>query len=470
MKIRFGTDGWRGIIAEDFTFAGVEKVALAIGRFLGRDKDKIAVVVGYDTRFLGREFALRAAAVLNSLGIVVYLGSTPHPTPVVAAGILEQKLDGALVFTASHNPACYNGIKFIPHNGAPAGPEVTEAIEGELENINGGEIPKMDPEKAAKEGLLRDWDGRKNYLQRLEQVVDGNLLRENPTRVIINPLFGAGRGYLEEFLGEKGWTCEIRDGHRDPCFGGQMPDPSRQRLAPLSQEIIESSALLGLGLDGDGDRFGIIDRDGSFIDPNQFLFISAFYLLEGRGLQGNIARSVATTHLLDRIAEKFGRQVLETPVGFKYLGKLLTEGEVFLAGEESGGLGLASHLPEKDGILACLLACEIISFYGVSLGEVLNQAREKYGGMVSRRFDISFPPGQRGRLLKAVNELEPGQLDGREVVERKTGDGVKLIMGDGAWILIRPSGTEDLFRMYVEAEKQSSIELLADEVRSFLRV
>jgi len=470
VEIRFGTDGWRGLIAQDFTFANLERVVLAIAHHLGKTKENPKVLIGYDTRFLAREFASRAAGVLNRKGIKVYLGSCPHPTPAVAAGILNLKTDGAIMLTASHNPPQYSGIKFIPRDAAPALPEVTEDIEKELERLQGEEIYTMGKEEAIQQGLFADWNGKKNYLERLRKTIDCNLLEKTPSRVIINPLFGAGQGYLEEFLGELGWKVEVRESGLDPYFGGSMPDPSENRLKELAGEVKKSSAKLGLALDGDGDRFGIIDEEGFYLTPNQFLFLAAFYLLEGRKMRGNLGRTVATTHLLDRIAKEKGLEIIETPVGFKYIGDLLKQRKILLGGEESGGLSIASHLPEKDGILACLLACEMISFYGNSLGEILNQAYNRFGFLASRRYDLAFERNSKESVLKGLKNLAPSQLDGEEVVQRNTIDGVKLILAGGDWALLRPSGTEPLVRLYVESEEEERIQRLAGEIRGILGI
>lgn len=466
MEIRFGTDGWRGLIAQDFTFSNLEKVVSAIAHHLEKTSKNPEVIIGYDTRFLAREFASRAAGVLNRKGIKVYLGTRPQPTPAVAAGILDLKADGALMFTASHNPPQYSGLKFIPRDAAPALPEVTEDIEKELAELQGEEISIMDREEAIKQGLLADWDGKKNYLQRLRKTIDCNLIEKTPTRVIISPLFGAGQGYLEEFLGEFGWRVEVRESGLDPYFGGSMPDPSEDRLKEMAGEVKNTSAKLGLALDGDGDRFGIIDEEGFYLTPNQFLFLAAYYLFEGKKMKGNLGRTVATTHLLDRIAKEKGLEIIETPVGFKYIGDLLKQGKILLGGEESGGMSISSHLPEKDG----LLACEMISFYGKSLGEILYQAYDKFGFLASRRFDLAFERKSREPVLEGLKNLGPGHLDGEEVVQRNTTDGVKLILTGGDWVLLRPSGTEPLVRLYVESREEQRIPRLAGEIRGILGI
>jgi len=470
VDIRFGTDGWRGLIAEDFNFSNLEKVALAISSHLKKKNDNPEVIIGYDTRFLAREFARRVAGVLNDQGIKVYLATGFHPTPAVALGILNLSADGGIMLTASHNPPQYSGIKFIPGDAAPALPEVTEDIEIELEAINREKIGVMEGEKAVERGLIKDWDGKAAYLKKLRETIDCDLLAANPSKVIVNPLFGAGQGYLEEILKEVGWDVSTRESGLDPYFGGSMPDPSKERLKKLSEEIKKGPAKLGLALDGDGDRFGIIDNDGTYLSPNQFLVLASFYFFYGREREGNIGRTVATTHLLDRIAGGKGRDLIETPVGFKYIGNLLKKGKIFIGGEESGGLSIAPHLPEKDGILACLLACEMISFYGQNLGEILKTVNKKFGFLASRRYDINFSGKNREKVLKSLKELSPGNLDGEKVVERNTTDGVKFILDGGDWILLRASGTEPLIRLYVESETKERIPKLAGIVRDILGI
>ena len=468
MTIRFGTDGWRGLLAEDFTFGNLEKVARALGLYLQDLNGERGVVIGYDTRFLAREMAGRVAGVLNNMNIPVYMADSPHPTPVVARGILDMGLAGGIMITDSHNPPQYSGIKFIPEDGAPALPEVTEAIEKKLEKVDQDKIEVMEMEKARSRGLFQDWNGKDKYFQRLKKAARWDILAKNPQRVIVNPLFGAGQGYIEEILDDCGWQVSSRDTGYDPYFGGSMPDPSQRRLQNLSKEVNETGAVLGLALDGDGDRFGVIDRDGTFLSPNQFLFLLAYYLFEGRGEKGHLGRTVATTHLLDRIARSQGQKLIETPVGFKYMGELLKQGLVIMAGEESGGVSLKKHMPEKDGILACILACEMVSFFGQSLEELLDKAYKEYGYLVSRRFDIPYAAEDRENIMRGIKELNPEKLDGEEISERKTIDGTKLVLKGGDWVLLRPSGTEPLVRLYVEAASEERMFNLAGELRNIL--
>ncbi|NLC39151.1 MAG: phosphoglucomutase/phosphomannomutase family protein [Clostridia bacterium] len=469
-KIRFGTDGWRAVMAEEFTFAHVRAVAQGIASHVKKEgRGEQGLVVGYDNRFLGKEFAAAVGEVLAGNGIPVFLTKKATPTPVTAFAITQHETAGAVMLTASHNPPEYNGIKFIPHDAGPALPEVTDAIEAFVqEALTGGEIKRAAREEVEKTPLWQIIDPKLAYLDHLRQLLDWEKMQEAAMKVIVNPMHGAGIGYLEELLTSAGWQVITMNAYRDPLFGGKLPEPTGEVLEDMGSELLARGARLGLALDGDADRFGIIDEDGRYINPNQVLALLYVHLLERRGLVGPVARTVATTHLLDRIAEAHGLGVFETPVGFKYIGRCLLEKGCVLGGEESGGLSIKGHLPEKDGILAAALVAEIVAVTGCSVGANLEDIYGRYGRLVSRRLDVRVPAGEREQLLARVKEYQPAKMGGVPVLGRILVDGTKLLLADGGMVLIRPSGTEPLFRIYVETSSEEKLAQMQKEVREEL--
>lgn len=453
MGIRFGTDGWRGIIAADFTFANLRRVSTAVARYvLEQGGAKRGVVIGYDTRFLAEEFARTVADILSGHGIRVCVTDKAAPTPVVAYSVLRKHAAGAVMLTASHNPPAHNGFKFIPDYAGPALPHITDRITALI------------PEQAAagarapQEELVEMFDPQPEYLEFLAGQVDLAKVKAAGLRLVVNPMHGAGIGYLEKIFADLGLAVIGQRNWRDPLFGGQMPEPKAELLTDLRQAVLANKADLGLALDGDGDRFGIIAADGSYLLPNEVLAILARYLLAERGQRGPIARTVSTTTLLDRIAAKFGEEVIETPVGFKYLAQAMLEQGALLAGEESGGLSIAGHIPEKDGVLACLLMAEVRAHYGKGLSQILADVHEEYGRLYTRRLDIHCSPAAKETVLDQLEHYAPTELGGAAVTAIVKLDGRKYSLADGSWVLIRPSGTEALFRIYGEAQSLAQLE------------
>jgi len=488
--ITFGTDGWRGIIARDFTFANVELVARAVAGYVqARGLAGRGVVVGYDNRFLSDRFAETVAGVLNARGIPVYWAERSLPTPVVAFAIKEYGAGGAVVITASHNPPEYNGFKFIPEYAGPALPPITKEIEENIRKLEGsagggrpgepGPGPGAGAEAApgggepgpaaGAAGQRRVIDPRPAYFAHLRRLIDLEEIGRAGLKVVVDPMYGAGAGFLEEILREAGAQVEVIHNRRDPLFGGVLPEPAGHSLGELRARVKESGADLGLALDGDADRFGIVDGDGSYISPNQFLPLVYEHLLAGKGWRGPVVRTVATTHLLDRIAGAFGEKAYETPVGFKYIGQHLLEKGCLLGGEESGGLSVRGHVPEKDGVLAGLLAAEIVARRRKGLGECLRELWGRYGRLLSERLDLPTTPQQKERLLAVLKDLAPEEAAGKRVRSRLTADGTKLVFEDGSWLLIRPSGTEPLFRIYVEAGTPEEVRQIQDWCRALIR-
>ena len=488
-QIKFGTDGWRGIIAEDFTFDNVRLVTRAITDYVQANYEEgRPVVVGYDTRFLSSRFAREAAGILTAGGVPVYLTQNPTPTPVTAYAVKTYGAAGAVMFTASHNPPEYNGIKFIPHYAGPALPHITEEIEANIKRLQSGvaagpvnpgpnnmiqeEALEMavlkGPAGGRASGKLVEFDPRPEYFRHLATLIDQDAIHKAAPRVVVNPMFGAGIGYLEDFLRQiipsvEGIQCSL-----DPLFGGSMPEPNAKCLGNLTACVINDQAEIGLALDGDADRFGLIDADGSYITPNQFLPLLFHYLLTERGLRGPVVRTVATTHLLDRMASRYGVEVFETPVGFKYIGQHLMEKGCILGGEESGGLSIMGHIPEKDGILAGLLAVEMVARKGKGLGDLMEDIYAEFGRITSERLDLHTTNDKKQAVMEKLRVWNPADLAGKRVVKKIDVDGLKFVLEDGSWILVRASGTEPVFRIYVESESPENISRLQQAVRDSL--
>lgn len=471
MTIKFGTDGWRAIIADEFTFNNVRRVTRAIVNYLQGQGATGEVIIGFDNRFLASEFAGAAAEVLTAGGFTVYLPTRSVPTPVTAWAIKQYRAAGALMFTASHNPPAYCGLKFIPDYAGPAVPAITEAIEKEITTITAGEdVPRLELEKARQKGLLRELQPQEAYLEYLQGLIEGETLKKAGLKVVVDPLYGAGIGYLENFLCRAGCQVHTIHNYRDPLFGGYMPDPGARGLEELARKVKDTGADLGLALDGDADRFGIVDGDGTYIKANEVLYLIMAHLLLYRKYRGPVARTVATTHNLDHLAAAHGLDVIETPVGFKYIAQALMEKSCILGGEESGGMSIRGHVPEKDGILAAALVAELRAVQGRSLAAVLSDLQQHYGRLLSQRTDIEVTSTVKARVLKELPHLEPSSLAGVPVKERLLIDGIKLILTDGSWALLRPSGTEPLLRLYTEAPSEEQLCLLKDEIAAMLNL
>lgn len=483
IKIAFGTDGWRGIIAKDFIFDNVRLVTRAVSKYI-IDQSMVdrGVVVGYDNRFLSERFAEEVAKELNRNNILAYLIDRPAPTPVTAYAVKLYGAAGAVMLTASHNPPEYNGYKFIPEYAGPALPSVTKKIEryikeqqelcvlGKVEKSKGcyDRIAAIDTADA--ENICKKINPYQKYINHIVELIDVDTIREAKLKVVVDPMHGAGIGYLEDILGRLGVGVKSINNYRDPLFGGKMPEPKGELLDELRQEVLKSGADLGLALDGDADRFGIIDKDGNYIIPNQFLSISYHHLMEVRGYSGSAARTVATTHLLDAIAKAYGQHVEETPVGFKYIGQCLYQKGTLIGGEESGGLSIRGHIPEKDGILAGMLAVEITAYNQKSLTDVYKDISRKFGEFYSKRLDIHTTAEEKARVLEILKDLEIKEIAGLGVVKKIAIDGVKLILSDGSWVLVRVSGTEPLFRIYAESSSVNLVDQIHQRMRRYLKI
>ncbi len=468
-RIAFGTSGWRGILCEDFTFDNVKVVIQAIADYLAAsgEQDK-GVIIGYDTRFMGQRFAREAARVLAGAGIKALLCERDTPTPVIAFEILRRKTAGAINFTASHNPPEYNGVKFSPSWGGPALPETTRDIENRANEMLGEvRYRELPLEEAGNRGLLEAIDPRSPYLEALEGKVDFDVIGRLG-KVALNPLYGTARGYLDAPLKQRNIPFVMVNNHLDPYFGGQPPEPSESHIPDFIALVKGDPEIrLGLATDGDADRFGILDSDGSYIEPNYIIALLLDYLIRVRKLEGGVARSVATSHLIDAVAARHGVQVYETPVGFKYIGELISQDKIVIGGEESAGLTIKGHVPEKDGILACFLVAEMVAREGKTVRELLERLYAEVGRFVTRRDNLKLSPALEVAYADKINAV-PAEVAGAKVREVIRIDGTKLLLEDGSWMLFRKSGTEPVVRLYGEAASEARLAEVMAAGRRFI--
>jgi alpha-D-glucose phosphate-specific phosphoglucomutase len=466
--IQFGTSGWRGLIADDFTFANVRLAVNAIAEHVKSKSAKPTILVGYDPRFYSEEFSQLAVHILQEHGIRTLLSETFCPTPAVAYEVMRSHLDGAINFTASHNPAQYHGLKFSSSDAGPALPEVTKDIEARVVKSieNGGAAEAA--AHGAKHKNAEKINLRGPYLERLEELVRFEVLRKAGVKVVVDALHGCGAGYLDRTLTDHGISVRAMRTERDCLFDGTGPDVSEENLAPLRKAVAGSGFAAGLATDGDADRFGVVDCDGTWIQPNHILALLYDYIVESRGWNLPAARSVATSQMIDAAAKARGQSTYQTPVGFKYIGQLIREDKIALGGEESAGLTIRGHVPEKDGILACLLVAEMIAARGASIGEQLKAIFKKLGREFwPIRENLHLSDEQKANAIKKV-AVDSSTLLGRKVVSTDRTDGAKFVFEDGSWMLARLSGTEPLLRLYIEAESAAASAKLAKEATNWI--
>lgn len=469
-KIKFGTSGWRGVIGEDFTFENVRVAVQGIVNFIrNQGIDEGGILVGYDTRFLSEKFAAEAAKVLAFNDFRAYVCNRDAPTPCIAFETIRRGLLGAINFTASHNPPEYNGLKFSPAWGGPALPETTKDIETRANALlEKNSIAAMALSEAKDKGLVEDADLRKSYLDDIRKKVDLEVIRKAKLKVAADLLYGTGRDYLDTALRDAGCVVTTIHGQRDPLFGGHAPEPSEENLAELSGTMKKGRFDIGLAVDGDADRFGILDTDGTYINPNQVLALVLDYLCRTRGWKGGAARSIATSHLVDAVAKKHGIEVYETGVGFKYIGDLLVQGKIIFGGEESAGMTIKDHVPEKDGILACMLVAEMVAKERKSMRDLLKRLYKEVGVILNQRINIRLTEANQkavgDRLSQPLTELGGLRVKGKKT----TADGTKYMIEDDSWVLMRASGTEPVVRLYVESSSEEKIKVLVEAGRKFI--
>jgi len=464
-EIKFGTSGWRAIIAADFTFENVLLATAGIVELLKKSSPHPHVIVGFDTRFQADVFAWECAEFLSSQGVRVSYCQNPVPTPTIAFEIIRRKLDGGINFTASHNPGEYCGLKFSGADGAPALPEITRRIEQNIRELQA--CPKIWNAWTPKLDLIEKIDPAPEYLKALATKIDLPLIQKSGLRISYDPLYGTARAYLDKLLADAGIAVSTIHDFRDVLFGGHPPEPAEEYLEDLRTDMKRHQSTLGLSTDGDADRFGILDAGGAFITPNQIIPLLLDYLIETRGWSGGAARSVATSHFLDAVARKHQRELHETPVGFKYIGELIKANRIVIGGEESAGLTIKGHVPEKDGILACLLVAEMVAQRQKSLKQQLAEIESTVGAFHTVRLNLHLTPELKA-AVKSKLESPPATLEGKPIVELNRTDGLKLILQNGSWILLRLSGTEPVARCYVEAHSLDELKQLTNSARKFV--
>jgi phosphoglucomutase len=469
-QIKFGTSGWRAVMAEEFTFANVRRAVKGIARYVASQKKQGArVIVGRDPRFLGETFCSMAVEILSNHGIRPVVVEEPAPTPAFAYAVVREKADGVINFTASHNPPEYNGIKFSTPDGCPALPEVTSKIEAEIQAGDGEASSSAARAKSNGHGdvAMESLDVKAGYLKRLAEVVDLEKIRKANLRVCFDPMWGAARGYSDGALRDAGVNVATVHDYRDVLFGGHAPEPDDHLLETLRTKMRETDAHVGIATDGDADRFGIVDRDGSFLQPNYVIALLFDYLVESRGWKNGVAKSVATTNLINAIAKARDVPLFETPVGFKYIGELIMQDKIAIGGEESAGMSIRHHVPEKDGILAGLLCCEMVASRGKTLGEQLKALCNQVGSFYPERQNFRLTPEVKTKFTEKLKH-NPKEFCGHSVSEVVRTDGLKLIFEDGSWVCYRLSGTEPVVRVYSEARSERGLQKLSTAAKQWI--
>ncbi len=463
-QIKFGTSGWRAVMAEEFTFTNIRRAVTGIARYVASQKPQAArVIVGRDPRFLGEAFCAMAAEILAAHGIAPLLVAEPAPTPAFAHAVVQSKADGVINFTASHNPPEYNGIKFSTPDGCPALPEVTKKIEAEIVAGDGAPAEASTGTPAQHATL----DPKPGYLKRLGEIIDLEVIRKANLRVAFDPMWGAARGYSDELLRGAGLQVATVHDYRDVLFGGHAPEPDDHLLEDLRKKMRETGAQIGIATDGDADRFGIVDADGTFLQPNYVIAILFDYLVESRGWKNGVAKSVATTNLINALAKHHEVELHETPVGFKYIGELIMQDKIAIGGEESAGLSIRHHVPEKDGVLAGLLCCEAVARRGKSLGEQLKAISNQVGSYFPERQNFRLTPEVKDKFTGKLRQ-DPKDFCGHPVSQVVRTDGLKLVFSDGSWVCYRLSGTEPVVRVYTEARSQKGLEKLSTAAKHWI--
>jgi alpha-D-glucose phosphate-specific phosphoglucomutase len=460
-EIRFGTDGWRGVIAEDFTFANARIVAHAIARYVVRGEDaRKGVIVGYDHRYASDRIAATVAEVISASGTPVWLADKPCPTPTISFLVRYQKAAGGVVITASHNPYRWNGIKYKASYGSSALPSIVAQIEKELEVVLQKGVPPLPPQKE----LIHSLEPRAPYLEALEKLVDWKRLRSAKLRFVFDPVHGSAAGLLPELFRRNGIPCDEIRGTRDPRFGGVHPEPIEPHIEALRQAVVKEKYDAGFCADGDGDRIGAIDRTGVFINPHQILALLVWHLVGTRNLAGDIAKTFSVTKLIDKLAAKFGRKLHEVPIGFKYICELMLEQNILIGGEESGGIGTSLYLPERDATVSALFLAELMAWHGKSLGELLAALHREFGEYHYGRVDLELKPGQKEKAISHFSDGKLSKILSFPVVRREDLDGIKLYLGETGWVMVRASGTENVLRIYSETAKAETTRRVLEAV------
>ncbi len=471
MPINFGTDGWRAVISDTFTFHNLRLVTQAIADAIhsghwhketknGIQPDPNKVVIGFDTRFLSDRFARDVARVMAANGYTVYIAQADSSTPSISYAVKNLNAIAGVVITASHNAPRYNGVKLKSAPGCSSSPDQANRVEIYLnDNQERGRGPNlMEWDQAVDKGLIVSFNPVPDYFQHLRTLIDFDAIAANPPQVVVDSMHGSGRGLIKGIL--TGTGCEVTEirGEMNPGFGGAHPEPIGSHLGPLAGAISTGMGNLGLALDGDGDRIGAMDERGNFVDPHKIMALALKYLVEKRGLKGTAVRTVSTTRMIDRLAQKYDLPVYETPVGFNHIADYMLSENVLIGGEESGGISIQGNIPEGDGVLMGLLIIEMVSVYGKSLYTLVNELLDDVGPAYYQRRDQRLKyPIQKKKMVQYLIDNQPEKIGGVKVNDLQTIDGVKYILEDDSWLLIRPSGTEPVLRVYAEGRTDDMV-------------
>jgi phosphomannomutase len=465
-NIKFGTDGWRGVIAEDYTFANVRKVACAIARYVVRaEKPNAGVIVGYDTRYGSERFARAAAEAVSMSGMPVWVAKDACPSPALSLLVRQRGAAGGIMITASHNPYKWNGVKFKASYGSSALPSIVAQVEEELAKVLANGVPALPPQPER----IQTLDILSPYVETLEKLVDWERIRAAKFRFVSDPMHGAARGLLRGLMTKHGIACDEIRGTRDPLFGGVNPEPIEPHVEALRRAVVAGKYDAGLCADGDGDRIGAMDRDGTFITPHQIFSILLWHLAGTRNIAGDVAKTFSSTKMLDKIAAKFGRKIFETPIGFKYICELMLERDIVLGGEESGGIGTKLHLPERDATVVALLLVEVMAWHRKSLGELVAQLHEEFGEHHYGRVDLELKPGQKERAIEHFSGEKVKKVLEWGVARREDLDGIKLYLDKTRWLMLRASGTEPMLRVYSETTSPHATRQILEEACKVVR-
>ena len=473
MSISFGTDGWRGIIAEGFTFDNVRLCAQGTASLLqAQNKASRGLVVGYDTRFSSAEFAAAVAGVAAANGVVTFLCDRPAPTPAVSYNVVARAAGGGVVITASHNPWRWNGFKYKPDYGGSAGQSAIDDLERHIADAAAsGTVRRAALAQAERQGLLEYVDPESLYLGQVATLVDLDAIRRAGLKLFVDSMHGAGAGYLAKLLEGGSTTVTELRGEPNPAFPGMaQPEPIAHNLQSLMSVVPGEDADLGLATDGDADRLGVVDETGRFLTTLQTFALLCLHQLEVLGNRGPIVRSITMTSMIDRLGEAYGVPVFDEPVGFKHLGPVMMREEALIAGEESGGYAFRGHIPERDGILSALMLLEMMVKTDRSASELLTMLAERAGPHAYERLDIEFEPEEREEIRQRILAASPASLGGRGVERVDRRDGVRWVLDGGYWAMVRFSGTEPLLRIYAEGESPDEVDELLGDTRDIAGV
>ena len=475
-KIHFGTDGWRAVISEDFTFENVKIVAQAIADYVKSQKSKIknkkselhgkklTVVVGYDTRFLSDKYAELISCVLAANGIKVVLSKSPTPTPSVSFNIRHRNFIGGVMVTASHNPARYNGIKYKNHYGSSMTKEATDQMESRLHK---SKIKFIDKKLATKKGLIKIEDIIPVHLRFAKKYVDMPLLKSSRLNILVDSMYGTGAKHIEAILKDTNNKVTTFNGTKDPYFGGRSPEPNEDHLKSTADFVKKRNFHVGLASDGDADRLGVILPNGKVLSGHKVMTVLLLHLLEDRGLTGGVVQTICGTALIDKICKIYGLKTYETSVGFKYIGEIINREDILLGGEETGGVAFKGWLPERDAILSALLVLEMLAKRKKNLTKILDDINKMYGVYIYKRYDLRYSRDKKKKLLTTLREKPFKEVLGKTVIGVKSFDGFKFMLSDGSWFMLRPSGTEPKLRIYSEGHSEKDAEKLIEFGRRF---